>query len=31
MFDELIRKATEVLNPRRLSAAAEAGSVAAAI
>ncbi|MCI9350436.1 MAG: cytidine deaminase [Turicibacter sp.] len=31
MFDELIRKATEVLNPRHLSAAAEAGSVAAAI
>ena len=31
MFEELIEKATEVLNPRQLSSTAEAGSVAAAI
>ena len=31
MFEDLILKATEVLNPRQLSSAAEAGSVAAAL
>ncbi|WP_235070176.1 cytidine deaminase [Turicibacter sp. TJ11] len=31
MFEELIEKATQVLNPRQLSSTAEAGSVAAAI
>ncbi len=31
MFQELLEKATEVLNPRHLSSTAEAGSVAAAI
>ena len=31
MFEELIEKATEVLNPRQLSSTAEAGSVAAAM
>ena len=31
MFEDLILKATEVLNPRQLSSAAEAGSVAAMI
>ena len=31
MFEELIEKAIEVLNPRQLSSTAEAGSVAAAI
>ena len=31
MFEELIEKATQVLNPRQLSSTAEAGSIAAAI